>query len=82
MDIVFNIQQDSYAETNLEELLARQSLGCDQKPLVVAGHPSGGQILIGQLDILPMILQKRHDCGHQWRLILTLRRNKQIQIKP
>lgn len=62
----------THRNTHLEELLARQSLSCDQKTLVVAGNPGGSQVLIGQLDIFSMILQKSHDCGHQGRLILTL----------
>ncbi len=62
----------THTNTHLEELLARQSLSCDQKTLVVAGHPGGSQVLIGQLDIFSMILHKSHDGGHQGRLILTL----------
>lgn len=62
-----------HSNTHLEELLAGQSLSCDQKTLVVAGHPCSGQVLIGQLDIFSMVLQKRHDSGNQGRLILTLR---------
>lgn len=42
--------------THLEELLAGQSLRCDQKSLVVAGHPGSSQVLIGQLDIFSMVL--------------------------
>lgn len=40
----------------LEQLLSGERLCCDQHALVVAGHPGGCEVLIGQLDILPMVL--------------------------
>lgn len=45
--------------------MASQRLGGDQQALVVAGHSGCRQVLIGQLDIFPMILQERHDGGDQ-----------------
>lgn len=49
----------------LEQLLTSQRLGGDQQALVVARHSGCCQVLIGQLDVFAVILQERHDSGHQ-----------------
>lgn len=49
----------------LEKLLARQRLGGDQQTLVVARHPSCRQVLVGQLNILAVVLQEGHGGGHE-----------------
>uniref|UniRef100_M3Z7N9 Uncharacterized protein n=1 Tax=Mustela putorius furo TaxID=9669 RepID=M3Z7N9_MUSPF len=57
---------------HLDQQLGNQGLADDDNALVVAGHPRGRAVPIGQEDVLPVVFQKLEGHGHNDHLILAL----------
>lgn len=70
----------SQRSSHLEELLTGQWLGGDQQALVVARYSGRRQILVGQLDVLAVVFQKRHD-RENLRTLLALSLDATTEVK-